>query len=914
MKLLAKINNLISVSHKEAIQKVFSTIKDKLGFNTKRETQFEATRLTKQISNKEIVFDPVYADKDSKIDSLSHNQNLEGAYIDLYALYKETNSLNIIQSSQKASLVDGFSKAKAGILKLINDARVFAARSKSPEFDDIKVVNFNIARNASDVKPAAMIDNESRLLKLPPIINRRVHLAKRGVRVTSITAETMTDGDMGQIGRQFTPALAVDAKTETFWADTVYSDALFQVDHVRSSPNSVNKMVDTINGPVTKVSLKFSNAEAINQVRILPFASYPIKVLEIRYKTTGSSLVYNTIAGFEMEESLDWVEFNFDVIYASEIQIVLAQENYKTISIKIPKSILFSTDFFLRLMDARKDDLSSTTPLLEDVQLGGINSIYSEAVEDLSALLSEKNLDKSPTMEIDLAGKTILALGESMVSFGPALSSLLEEVSTYTELSPKNIQDDVETINKYEFVIGAREIETNYNIYSPIGYYESEKLEPRTTVSYAELEVDERHLEFTSPYGDYRKTSTEWAIEFAEDRSVPIFPVNHISDDGYLHVREERLVFDQTSFSAYSRFVSLFNFAIVRENDILLANGTDYTVEWDGDGDGRVKITINENRFRNSNLYVVEYYAHPDSSSIDVLAKFNDKKIAVPDMFEETGPDNNISLKYAPYINYGVINSDNFAYNSSSNSYEYDAPTGAYATGLARVYPDWIDESGSYIQGVTGSLSVEGISGDTGIPDWLLNTDYLESPNDYYLKLTNIPGAVLNVESFDSSSGLTIADVPSFSTGLIGNEIANSQYSGDVHLGSPATEGYVTVPYSLEVVYKDGEQIFGFDNLLYQPISVTIGGIDAANITSYSTLEQPAFTSANIEDGQYEFIHDGKTLYFNQSIAATEIAVDYRWMTKYTKAKCVLRTNKAISPAVTPIVNEYRLKLNTTIL
>jgi hypothetical protein len=126
--------------------------------------------------------------------------------------------------------------------------------------------------------------------------------------------------------------------------------------------------------------------------------------------------------------------------------------------------------------------------------------------------------------------------------------------------------------------------------------------------------------------------------------------------------------------------------------------------------------------------------------------------------------------------------------------------------------------------------------------------------------------------------------------------------------------GILTVPYSLEVVYKAGDQIFGFDNILYKPLTVLIGGTEAKNVTDYINLEQPAFTISDAEDGQHEYIHDGKTLYFNQAINNTEVTVDYRWMTQYVKVDGILRANKAVSPTVTPQVNEYRLFLNTTIL
>ncbi len=148
---------------------------------------------------------------------------------------------------------------------------------------------------------------------------------------------------------------------------------------------------------------------------------------------------------------------------------------------------------------------------------------------------------------------------------------------------------------------------------------------------------------------------------------------------------------------------------------------------------------------------------------------------------------------------------------------------------------------------------------------------------------------------------------------MIGNEIPISYFSGNF-TGSPAS-GYLVVPYSLNVNYEASEQVFTNNGMLYKPLDVTVGGKPAVNVTSYQDLEQPAFNVANANDGEYEYIHDGKLLFFNQPISdSIEIKANYRWVTEYVKVNCTLRANKGISPTITPTVNEYRLLLNTTII
>jgi hypothetical protein len=826
----------------------------------------------------------------------------------MVALYKQTDLLGNIQEKQKSSLVDEFSKARAAILKLINDARVFSIRKRNPEYDDIKLVNFNISRNTSRVSPIAQVDPDSRLLKLPTILKRRTHLSNRGARRTGVTVEVV-GGQTGQLGKQFPPIRSVDSKPETFWADTVYSDVPVQTIYNRWGPNQNGEITEFINGPYAVLKLSFSSAEVINQIKILPFSNHPIKVIEASYRPNSSSKVRYQVPNFRVEESLDWIEYNFDTVFATDIEIVLAQENFRTIVVKVPKSVLYATDFLIKLQEERAAELAEI-PNLNNVALGGNHELYTQAVEDLAAVMSSKELEKNAITEIDLVGKTVLSIGESLSVFNPSLSSLVHEVSNYTESLPKEAKDDIQTFNKYEYIIGAREVETNYIVYSPVAYYESEKFEPASTVANVELEVDERHPVFKSQYGDFTKTSTEWEIELAEDRKVPIFPAN-FEEDGLLKVVGERLQVNQFIAVGYSRFKSFLSYVLVRENDKILAAGTEYSVTWNADYNGRLQIMINPASFDFNKIYTIDYYADPSAKSIDVLSLFSDKSLAQPDVFQGTTANNQVKLSSFPFVNYAIVNSEDFVYSDSYNGYQYIPPTGAYTTGIINIKPTWVKSDGSVIDTITGSvtgLALEGYG-----TNWnTLSATYLDDPYRYYLKITNAPGAIFEINSLVNSGTLLFTEVPKLYTGLIGNEIPGSNFSGNFN-GVPPS-GMIQVPYSIEVVYQAGDQIFGFDNIVYEPINVTVGGIKARNITSYQDLEQPAFNVANSSDGEYEYIHDGRSLYFNRNINGAEIQVDYRWMTKYAKVNCVLRANKLVSPTVSPVVNEYRLLLNTTIL
>lgn len=918
MNILKKIFSVLPVAHKEAVKIIFDKIKKSSPELTPREAEFEAKRLVRKVSSKEggKVFDPLLAKTSgnkNKISSADHNDNMASVFIDINSLYKEFANLNSINATQDTALESDFSKSRAAVLKLISDARVFAIRSKYPEYDDIKVINFNINNNRSKQSPIAQVDPQTRLLKLPALNTKRNHLKRRGLRVTNTSVEFITPGDQGHLGLQFNTSLAVDSKTNTFWAEALYMDSISETTYNRWSPNSLGEVVETVNGPIAKFNIKFSASESVNQIKILPFSNFPVRVLEITYRATPSSKLRKTINNFIQDESLDWIEFNFESIYASDIQIVFAQESYRSFIVHIPKQILFATDFLIQLMQTRSDDLSTSLPNLKDALVGGNSKIYSEAIKDLASLISQKELEKMPSTEIDLAGKLILSIGESFAAFSPDLKSLIEDSTSYTEALPKDSATQIETITRYEYIIGAREIECNLVTYSPIAYYESDKLNPKSTVANVKLEVDELHSEIATQFGSYRKTSTEWSIEIAEDRSIPIFPINQAVDNS-LYVKDEYLDVDNDSKTALTRFPSELAYATVRSNGDLLTSGPEYTVIWTSEFDGKLQITINSDIYNKKNVYTVSYYAASEAADIDILAKFTPKKLLTPESFSKAGSDNDLELKYYPYVSYGIINSDDFLLDTTVNSYKYIAPASAYSTGSIVVYPTWINLDGSTITGISGSQQISGsFTGEINYTG--LDSTYLTDPYRWYLKLSDIPGAIYEVESFDGMSGFTLSEVPTMYTGLIGNEISTGNFVGNVTGQiTGAISGYVTIPYSLEVVYKEGDEIFGFDNVLYEPLSILVGGVKSKNITDYESLEQPAFSISNNEDGEYQYIHNGKSIYFNQPITQSETLVNYSWLTKYIKTKCVLRSNKLASPSITPQINEYRMLLSTTVL
>lgn len=989
MKILEKISNLISPAHREAVNRIYTTIKRQFNLLSARQMQYEANRLMNKIAQSERskVLKPKLAEPGERISSIDHNENFESIYIDLLALYRQVSFINSIQAKQGPSILDEINKSKSAVLKLINDARVYTFRSRYPEFDDVKLINFNTTSNLSRFAPKAKVDDQTRLLKLPEILRQRNAIARRGLKTTDITTEII-GGLRGQIGTIFPPSGATDSKIESFWAETIYAEIPIEQTHQLNGPSANGTVFTNVKGPVAKATITFSSAEPLNQVKIMPFGQHPIKVLEIYYRPSTASQIYYSVPNFIQEESLDWMEFNFETVFVAEVVIVFVQENYKELNLKVAKNVLYSTDFLLRLRENRASEIAEI-PNLNDVLIGGSQDIYDEAIKDLEALTSAKELEKSPVTEIDLVGNIVLSIGEVLTRFNPKLKGLLEEVSNFTETLPTKTSTEVVNLKQYEYVIGAREIECNYVLYSPIGNYESVEFEPASNIVNAEMESDERHVILsgnTVPPIIQQQSSVEWEVEFAPDRKIPIFPRNHVDEIGLCLVQDELLQIDRVSQSGNTRFKSLYGHAhIVYENGAPIYEGQEYSTNWVPDGKLGVAITAG---YDPKKIYTIKYYATSDSKSIDVQTLFNPKRLAKPDSFDSVGTNYDIKLSTYPHVNFGAINNEHFSYDSDYGWYNYIPPAEPYGTGLARIYPNWT-VNGVEVTGYTGvvdsnGLSISpgrvvygvgtgwyGFSSDTsvwtgvtggpvtpGMPNFAtLDSQYLEAPYAYYIQIKDIGGAAYKIVDYDPyvtgqlgptigytgatgldstfySGTLTLDETPVFPTGYVGTLFSTTGLTGNItNSGIPGPEsfytsaltgsagslfdGYLTVPYSIVVaaVPKEGGEVWGINNnFTYEPIQVTIGGIKAKNITEYHNVEQKAFNLAGETDGNYEFIHDKKTIYFNQAISSSEIRVDYKWMVKYIKVRGTLRANKVVNPTITPQVNELRLFLNTSVL
>ena len=97
----------------------------------------------------------------------------------------------------------------------------------------------------------------------------------------------------------------------------------------------------------------------------------------------------------------------------------------------------------------------------------------------------------------------------------------------------------------------------------------------------------------------------------------------------------------------------------------------------------------------------------------------------------------------------------------------------------------------------------------------------------------------------------------------------------------------------------------------YDILKITVDGFDAINRTDYYEDIRPALTQYDVNYPYYEYIHAGLNIYFNTPLENKEIKVKYNYLNDFIQLRAVLRNNIRGNVSLTPILEDFTLKLRT---
>ena len=801
---------------------------------------------------------PYYATKGSKLSSELHNRNQEALFIALYGLDRAVNAFAAKHQKNQILSRSQLNKAREALASALREAAAFSIRYRHPDVDEVLVPK--LRENFTTQEPAAYVDPDLHVIRAAAVNYVDARYAEHLAAASDVEVTFLGGGAEAGLDALLPPNAMVDYHDETAWGESILSDG----------PITVTVGDTTYHGPVADVVITIALPQPVNYLRLLPFSFYPMKLVGAWYKSAATAEEWVEVPEF-VTTYLDgtYVHY-FNPITIAQLKLRLVQEHPKLLSIAVPKDSIKRSATLTAILKARNEAIAG---LADTYVKDSLKPIADEAQRQISKLFN-------PT-QLDTWSQKLLDLGEAIIQ----------------ELGEKT--DESEIITKFEYLFGLRSVDLGLLQFAPTSYFESEKFLPGASVARVSLSVGESCPDLTS---------TEWAIDFGRDKVVPILPLNSIS--GSLGVvKSERLDVSLAVPHDTTRFPVTGAWTIKVDGEPL-ATGEYTGVYLTG---GQLQITINNPGV--GAYYTIDYFTPVSSTVVDVLEEFSSRPLDQPEVFHDTGPDNDIELSLYPYIAYEVINdTGNFRYDSMRNEWTYKRPYPLYEAGHLVIWPRVLDSYGHIL--VSGSNIASGVAASFGrrsgqsAPDFesqitSMGTGYFNPPFGYYFgvegfsrafKVVGATGAVLYLEEPPTFtlSEVKLMDARGFSGNLTG-----APYSARVE-----------TPYHFGIGLERDGIIYGFEAGAYNPITVTVGGEPAVNCTNYETLEHRAFSSKNV----YQFIQAGRTIYFNKPIHRKEIQVNYRWMVEYVKVKGEIKGGSSFAADITPVVSGIYVMVDTTVL
>lgn len=882
MKLLKQIESVLTPGRKAALQSLVRQEIKSRRVNNSNEAKAVLSVLIKKISR--ATLEPISKFKEvfpgEKLSSEDWNNLQRDIYTDMFGIYADLENISKISSQSFASNLSDFNQTKAAILKSLNEIEKYQFLKTNPQFQDIKYIDFSDARNLSSRSPKAFIDRNTRKLELPARRNTRLQDEIFGDSTTKVEVKHYGGGITNNFDESFKTESMLDQDPATFWAQLILSDERIQQTYQTTSDAGLGT-THVSNGAIGEIDIKFVKTNKVNNISILPFAAYPVRIIDLAYKQNPSDSEWRTVDGFTVKDpGLDWYEISFKPTAMSMLRVVLEQENFEEKTYHIPSDMLnnqmlwsqiVQEEYDQSMFDFQLDDLNYGVIKAEPEKLAFLNAAHM-ITEEIKGVNFQKNYRSDEYKNIQ---SFIDAMSDILSKITLPNNMTLGAVIGSTKKARPNTPETVE-IKKFEYIYGIRSIEASYIKYSPVGYYESPGFNSNATITEVSLESDEIHPTFNDGYHDYRRTSIEYELEFANNTRLPILPdnskrvitaTNNANEEAeftteYI-VEDEYIKISRTDLFGYTRFRPSSTSCIVRKNGIKTSL-LDFTFEISND---LGKLTINNNYDANA-VYTITYNTVTASTLIDVLETFNSKEFTDSERFVETNSDNAIKLSFYPYTEYEIINNDSSwtKLDGESAKWIFEPTKPNYRTATVSVS--------------SGASAIIGNS-----TQFTSNIDTSSTVSNYFRVKddTNI----YKIQSVNNNTSITL----------------DSNYLGETNS---------SVEYQISQSYYVDGQHYRFENLTYEPTRVFVNDIKAFNLTDFEKLENPAFVDDNPVGLEYQYIQAGPFIYFSKPIKQSDIKVFYRWLTQYVKLNMVLRCNINVATDITPKVNNVKIKIKNT--
>jgi hypothetical protein len=810
-----------------------------------------------------------------------------------------SSDLNRLKTVQE----DSFIKTKSNILEVLNQLRLFRFLKLNPEYQDAKYINFNTATNRSTAKPKAVVDIQTKKLKLPLDSSQRLAVERFNFQKATATIEQFGGGIL-TTDPAFPIENSMDESPDTFWFVTVMSDGIpshrYRVSH--SANRQLGSGIQYGNvfeskGMIFSIEYNFSKSIYCNQIKLFPIANYPVRVIDLAYKTNELSTDWLTVPNFDpldYEETLSWIEWNGPRFGMVTLKLVIEQQNYEKKSLHLPKNLAYNNQLWSQIANSEYNSIVHNIELTEiiadKIAVEPSQLLYLNELNDLGIELSDRDVSNS-SRKIEV------------------IDAIKDVIKKHANQSLEEDTSIIEIKNNF-YTCGLRSVEINDNVYQPFGFYESQKFESNANILEVSIETNETHRTVRDGMtaNPFYRTSIEWELQTSDNTVFPIVPIQYMSEiyptgttesQKYCSINDEMLIVNRQTFTAITRFPvpswvsssSTSPIVIIRRNGNRLSpivinsrvggqpNKYNYKIEYiTNNGYRYIKVVFNSETFDGRSIYTISYQASYDSAVIDLNSLIDSERVIQPEAFNSTDRDNKVQIKYYPYVEYEIVNSETAWTYNDNGTWTFTPSYNNYAIGQVSIDPAnqyrIVGTNTTWLTGVT-ELLTGAIEGRTGA-----HFKFVGDSNIY------------KIQTVQSNTGILLDRIVE---------------TGFLSAGAAPTGLRYVIGKTIEI----DNTVYGLEDVTYEPIKVYVNDIKAINKTNYESLEYPAFTPQDNTTRSYEYIQAGKNIYFNVPING-KIEVDYRYLTQYIKVNALLRSNKVIKATDTPIVEDYTIRIKNS--
>lgn len=299
-------------------------------------------------------------------------------------------------------------------------------------------------------------------------------------------------------------------------------------------------------GALLTMNIKFKYIKALNFMKIIPFADFPVTLRHITYSVNG---IWVEVQDFKPINTIDPMSISFDTIYTDEIRLIFDQENYVINTFQVKESDIANQNIAGQIFENEFDDIVDSIQKRVDKisALDNLSNVHSSLRHFHAGRLDLGIETDKRTPDVNLSVDEVVRNNISKFSSVIAKSNLAAQKKIKDQLGNVDdiVQDRLITIKRYEYTFGASEIELFNNNYLQNSEFLSKAHNPSAGIESIELVVDEEIAE---------DTAIHYSIELKDGLRVPVANSRSRSLTGSVEIKPEVLDVDKATLKARLRF------------------------------------------------------------------------------------------------------------------------------------------------------------------------------------------------------------------------------------------------------------------------------------------------------------------------------------------------------------------------